>query len=62
MPLDKRIGFLGAGQMAEALARGFISKSVVTDVNVCDPSPERLELFRTFGCTPRSSNAEVWVL
>ena len=59
MQLDKRIGFLGAGQMAEALARGFLSKGVVTDINVCDPSPERKELFRAFGCTPHSSIAEV---
>jgi len=26
--LPKRIGFIGAGQMAEALAKGFISKGV----------------------------------
>lgn len=26
--MDKRIGFIGAGQMAEALARGFIAKGV----------------------------------
>lgn len=26
--MDKRIGFIGAGQMAEALARGFIGKGV----------------------------------
>ncbi len=63
MVLDKRIGFLGAGQMAEALARGFLSKGVVTNISVSDPSPERKELFRGFGCTPRSSNDEVgWCL
>ena len=27
--MDKRVGFIGAGQMAEALARGFINKGVV---------------------------------
>jgi len=59
MVLDKRVGFLGAGQMAEALARGFLSKKVVTHINVSDPSADRKELFRTFGCTPCSSNAEV---
>lgn len=26
--INKRIGFIGAGQMAEALAKGFIAKGV----------------------------------
>ncbi|KAF5827064.1 pyrroline-5-carboxylate reductase [Dunaliella salina] len=59
MVLEKRVGFLGAGQMAEALARGFLSKGVVSHISVSDPSDSRKDLFRNFGCIPRSSNAEV---
>lgn len=32
--LPKRIGFIGAGQMAEALAKGFISKGVSQPENM----------------------------
>ncbi|GFR45533.1 hypothetical protein Agub_g6926 [Astrephomene gubernaculifera] len=59
--LDKRIGFLGSGQMAEALARGLIKRGLITaDQIVCnDPNPVRKELFRSFGATPYDSNADV---
>eukprot|EP00878_Enallax_costatus_P019742 GHUV01020836.1.p1 GENE.GHUV01020836.1~~GHUV01020836.1.p1 ORF type:complete len:243 (+),score=45.91 GHUV01020836.1:192-920(+) len=61
MVLDKRIGFMGAGQMAEALARGLIDRGVVPVSQICcsDPSQGRKELFRGFGATPYDTNVEV---
>lgn len=59
--LDKRVGFVGSGQMAEALARGLLAKNVITgDMIVCsDPNPSRTELFSSFGATPYESNVDV---
>jgi pyrroline-5-carboxylate reductase len=61
MATDKKIGFIGAGQMAEALARGFINKGVVKPENVwaTDPVAERKEVFRSFGTTPVDTSIEV---
>jgi hypothetical protein len=59
--LEKRIGFMGAGQMAEALARGLIDKGVIAASNICcsDPTPARKELFKSLGATPFDTNLEV---
>lgn len=61
MVLDKRIGFMGAGQMAEALARGLIDRGVVQASQICcsDPSKARKELFQGFGATAHETNLEV---
>jgi hypothetical protein len=61
MSLNKRIGFMGSGQMAEALARGLIDRGVVQASQICcsDPAPARKELFRSLGCTPYDTNFEV---
>ncbi|GAB4820821.1 hypothetical protein N2152v2_007867 [Parachlorella kessleri] len=58
---DKRIGFCGAGQMAEALARGFMNKGVVKAENIfcTDVNPDRKEVFKGLKCTPVDSNAEL---
>jgi pyrroline-5-carboxylate reductase len=58
---DKRIGFIGAGQMAEALARGFINKGVCKAEHMwaTDPVDERKEVFRSFGTNPVDGNIEV---
>lgn len=60
-PLDKRVGFIGAGQMAEALARGFINKGVIKAENVyaTDIVAERRSVFESFGTNPVESNAAV---
>ena len=60
-PVTRRIGFIGAGQMAEALARGFVDKGVcgAADIFATDPVAERREVFRTFGTNPRETNKEV---
>ena len=59
--LEKRVGFIGAGQMAEALARGFISKGVVkaSDMVATDPVKARRDVFESFSVKPVISNAEV---
>jgi pyrroline-5-carboxylate reductase len=61
MSLDKRIGFLGSGQMAEALARGLIARNIVPGNRmVCsDPNPQRNDVFKSFGATPYNSNVDV---
>ncbi|KAL4440680.1 hypothetical protein ABPG77_000389 [Micractinium sp. CCAP 211/92] len=59
--MDKRIGFIGAGQMAEALARGFIGKGVcrADQVFATDVVQARKDVFRSFGTTSVDSNIEV---
>lgn len=46
--MDLQIGFIGAGQMATALARGFIQAGVVTanQIVACDVSPDAASKFR----------------
>lgn len=57
----KRVGFIGAGQMAEALARGFIAKGVLQagDITANDPSAERKKVFQSFDAKAAASNVEV---
>lgn len=51
MVLDVHVGFIGAGQMAEALARGFVDKGIVpaAQMHCTDPSKVRRELFQEIG-------------
>jgi len=60
-PITERIGFLGAGQMAEALARGLIAKGVVRPAQlVCtDPVQARRDLFASLGASAHATAAEV---
>lgn len=60
MVLDKRVGFIGAGQMAEALARGFVDRGVVNidALNVTDPSKARREVFQEMGAKAHEKAAE----
>ncbi len=50
-----------AGQMAEALARGFIDKGVVkaADVHCTDPVQARREVFESFGAQSQSTTVDV---
>jgi pyrroline-5-carboxylate reductase len=56
-----RVGFVGAGMMAEALARGFDAAGVAAfaDMSCVDPNPARNELFASWGVTPRENNHEI---
>lgn len=47
MNTDLRIGFIGAGQMATALARGFVRANVLPadQITACDPSAEACSKF-----------------
>ena len=58
---SKRIGFIGAGQMAEALARGFINKNIIKASNVyaTDIMEVRKEVFASFGANAADTNSEV---
>lgn len=60
-PLDTRVGFIGAGQMAEALARGFINKGVIKAENIfaTDIVKERRAVFESFGTNSVDSNSAV---
>lgn len=51
MVLDKHVGFIGAGQMAEALARGFSDKGIVPadHMHCTDISKARRDLFQEMG-------------
>ena len=59
--LPQKIGFIGAGQMAEALARGFIGQGVTSagKVSCTDPNKSRCDLFETFGAKAVASAVEV---
>lgn len=50
-----------AGQMAEALARGFIAKGVINAdmVHCTDPVQARREVFESFGAKSENSNLDV---
>jgi pyrroline-5-carboxylate reductase len=57
-----RIGFIGAGQMATALARGWLAANLVTPDRLAasDPFPQARERFRAeTGVAPSADNAPV---
>ena len=56
------IGFIGAGRMATALARGFVNAGLVPPENLIasDPVPAGREAFaQALGCEATDSNADV---
>ena len=57
----RKIGFIGAGQMAEALARGFVAKDQVKveDVIATDPSEARVKVFSEWGAKTVEGNVQV---
>ncbi|HTP04703.1 MAG TPA: pyrroline-5-carboxylate reductase [Nitrospirota bacterium] len=61
MVIDKKIAFLGGGNMAEALVKGLIAAGTVTPerILVTDLSPDRLEhLRKTYGIFMHKSNED----
>jgi pyrroline-5-carboxylate reductase len=60
--IDKSIGFIGAGRMATALAKGFLGAGLTSSDHLAasDPAPAAAEHFqRVTGCRADLSNAEV---
>ena len=59
--VGKKIGFIGAGNMAQALAQGFISKKKVDakDIWCTDVIDEPKKAFKKLGANAVDSNAEV---
>eukprot|EP00914_Ancora_sagittata_P032025 GHVO01064861.1.p1 GENE.GHVO01064861.1~~GHVO01064861.1.p1 ORF type:complete len:269 (+),score=43.58 GHVO01064861.1:30-836(+) len=59
--LAKRIGFLGAGQMAGALARGFVKCKFAqaSDIYLTDINAECLKVFAGEGFTTKPTNSEI---
>ncbi len=55
------LGFIGAGNMAEAIARGAIDKGVLPAEKMIasDPSEARREIFKSLGVMVTQDNAEV---
>ncbi len=61
MAIDKKIAFLGGGNMAEALIKGLIAAGTARpeQLLVADISADRLEhLRKTYGIIPKKGNAE----
>ena len=60
-PPSPRLGFIGAGAMAEAMARGFVEGGAVSFDHICasnSGNEARAALWRTMGAHVCASNAE----
>ncbi|KAJ7559005.1 hypothetical protein O6H91_04G065500 [Diphasiastrum complanatum] len=59
--LATRVGFIGAGQMAEAIARGLHTAGVLpaSRMYAADVNASRCKVFESFGANACSSNAQV---
>jgi pyrroline-5-carboxylate reductase len=59
--ISKKVGFIGAGQMAEALARGFVKRGVVEagDIYATDPAAGRKDVFKSFGTNAVDTSSDV---
>jgi len=55
----KRVGFIGAGNMSEAIVRGLVRKITPSDIICSDVNDSRLELFSTLGVRTTKVNQEV---
>ena len=61
MSITKVIGFIGGGNMAEAIVRGLLARKLVSpaQVLVSDPSANRRAFFETLGIEATSDNCDV---
>lgn len=56
-----KVGIIGAGNMASALAGGFLSSGIIkpSDLSMSDPQNEKLEKFRNLGAFVSTDNSDV---
>ncbi|THU56503.1 hypothetical protein C4D60_Mb11t17920 [Musa balbisiana] len=56
-----KLGFIGAGNMAESIARGVSKSGVLSASSICTahPRPQRQQLFQSFGVSIVQDNAQV---
>lgn len=61
VPENMAVGFIGAGRMAQAMARGFISTGIVKAQNITasDPDPRMLQFIQKLGVNTTNLNSEV---
>lgn len=59
--MELGIGFIGAGQMAEAIAKGLVKKGAVLPNRICctDPVQARKDIFKGFGATAYDTGKDV---
>lgn len=60
--MDRKIGFIGSGNMATAMIGGILNSKLIPSTNVMcsDPSKEKLEILnKTYGVKVTTSNIEV---
>ncbi len=61
--MSNKIGFIGGGQMGEALIRGIINSGLYSecDISVAEPSTERREyMTRTYGIEGFDNSDQIW--
>lgn len=59
--MDTTLGFIGAGNMAEAILRGLINGKVLPPerIMIADPNAERIQLLQTLGVKPAATNEDL---
>ena len=59
--MQYRLGFIGCGNMAQAIANGAIKQGVLSaqDIIASDPSDTNRDLFESWGCTTTADNRAV---
>ncbi|CAC5384839.1 proC [Mytilus coruscus] len=58
---DMTIGFIGAGRMAQAMTKGFVTTGIIKAKNITasDADPRMLQFIKEFGVTTTQENKEV---
>ncbi|OWF34952.1 pyrroline-5-carboxylate reductase 2-like [Mizuhopecten yessoensis] len=61
VPEDMTVGFIGAGRMAQAMVKGFISTGILKASNIVasDPDPRCLEFIQSMGIKVTDDNLKV---
>ena len=61
LPEGLRLGFIGAGKMAESIARGVAMSGILpsSSIRTAHRLPDRADVFRSFGVKILETNAQV---